>query len=65
GTRANAQQIEGVNLEEFFETLGEKVPLGGFGTPDDIARVVLFLASDAAAYITGTNIVVDGGALLS
>lgn len=65
GTRANAQQIDGLDLEEFFETLGEKVPLGGFGTPDDIARVVLFLASDAAAYITGTNIVVDGGALLS
>jgi len=64
GTRANAQLIDGVSLEEFFETLGEKVPLGGFGNPDDIARVVLFLASDAASYITGTNIVVDGGALL-
>ena len=38
-----------------------KVPLGRLGTGDDVARTVLFLASDAAAYITGQNILVDGG----
>jgi NAD(P)-dependent dehydrogenase (short-subunit alcohol dehydrogenase family) len=38
-----------------------KVPLGRLGTADDIAEVVLFLASPAAAYVTGQNIVVDGG----
>ena len=38
-----------------------KVPLGRLGHPSDIADVVLFLASDAAAYVTGQNIVVDGG----
>jgi NAD(P)-dependent dehydrogenase (short-subunit alcohol dehydrogenase family) len=38
-----------------------RVPAGRFGTPSDIAGVVLFLCSDAAAYISGQNIVVDGG----
>ncbi|MGE4357895.1 MAG: 3-oxoacyl-[acyl-carrier-protein] reductase [Candidatus Omnitrophota bacterium] len=39
----------------------ERIPLGRFGTPRDIARVALFLASDSADYITGQVIVVDGG----
>lgn len=42
-----------------------RLPLGREGTPDDVARVVLFLASDLAAYITGTTVLVDGGYLLA
>lgn len=34
------------------------------GTPEDIGRVIAFLASDLAGYITGTTLVVDGGMLL-
>ncbi|MBF8298971.1 MAG: dehydrogenase [Dehalococcoidia bacterium] len=41
-----------------------KIPLGRMGDPDDIARVALFLASPAAAYMTGSTVVVDGGRLL-
>ncbi len=39
----------------------ERIPVGRFGTPEDVAYMVLFLASDYAAYISGQNIIVDGG----
>jgi 3-oxoacyl-[acyl-carrier protein] reductase len=49
---------------EFIRMMEQAVPLGRLGTPRDIAHTVLFLASDEAAYITGTTIVVDGGQTL-
>jgi 3-oxoacyl-[acyl-carrier protein] reductase len=58
---------EGVKLHRsaaFIRTMEEAVPLGRLGTPRDIANATLFLASDEAAYITGTTIVVDGGQTL-
>lgn len=47
--------------EEQKEKLKTLIPLGRFGKPEDIAKVVLFLLSDAAQYITGGVISVDGG----
>lgn len=49
---------------EFIRSMEESIPLGRLGTPADVAGAFLFLASDDAAYITGTTIVVDGGQLL-
>ena len=48
----------------FIQSMEDSVPLGRLGTPRDIANAFLFLASDEAAYITGTTIVVDGGQIL-
>jgi len=42
----------------------KRIPAGRYGTPTDIAKVVLFLASDDAAYMTGEDVIVDGGATL-
>jgi cyclopentanol dehydrogenase len=41
----------------------ERVPLGRMGTVDEVVAVVVFLASDDASYVTGSEVVVDGGAL--
>ena len=40
-----------------------KIPLGRMGTPEEIAAMAVFLVSDAAAYVTGTTVFVDGGML--
>lgn len=49
---------------EFIQSMADAIPLGRLGTPRDVANAFLFLASDEAAYITGTTIIVDGGQLL-
>jgi NAD(P)-dependent dehydrogenase (short-subunit alcohol dehydrogenase family) len=44
-----------------MKTISSSVPLGRFGIPDEIAKAVVFLASDDSSYITGTELFVDGG----
>jgi NAD(P)-dependent dehydrogenase (short-subunit alcohol dehydrogenase family) len=47
--------------EERRKTIAAATPLGRFGTPDEVAKTAVFLASDDASYITGIELFVDGG----
>jgi 3-oxoacyl-[acyl-carrier protein] reductase len=56
--------VKAARTAEFFQSMERMIPLGRLGAPRDVANAVLFLASDEAAYITGTTILVDGGQTL-
>jgi Enoyl-(Acyl carrier protein) reductase len=47
--------------EQLFKTVSNGVPLGRVGTADEIAKAVVFLASNDSSYITGVELFVDGG----
>ena len=47
--------------EDYREQRLARVPLGRFGTPDEIANAILFLASDESSFMTGSELIVDGG----
>lgn len=74
GIRANAIS-PGVIATDFARPITEnpdaapvrlaKTPLGRFGTPAEVAGAVVWLASAAGAFVTGQNIVIDGGTLIS
>jgi NAD(P)-dependent dehydrogenase (short-subunit alcohol dehydrogenase family) len=59
--RSEARQL-GVDEEEFVQESAER-PINRVGTPEDVARAVLFLAGNLSSWVTGTSIVVDGGGL--
>ena len=59
-------RAEGVDEREIedLDNLWKQLPLERMGTPEDVANAVAFLISDEASYITGTTLIVDGGAAL-
>jgi NAD(P)-dependent dehydrogenase (short-subunit alcohol dehydrogenase family) len=70
GIRVNAVSPGAINTpayskmgitQEVIDSWADGIPLGRVGTPTDIAEAVAFLASDAAGYLTGDNLIVSGG----
>ena len=55
----------GEEWEQMLARWGQRIPLGRVGRPEDVANAILFLASDEASWITGTTLVVDGGATIT
>ena len=59
-----ADQMVAAGQGEALETMKKSVPMGRYGRPEEIADVVLWLSSDAASYVTGQSISVDGGFIM-
>jgi len=57
----NEADDKDIDLDEFLAQAAEESPNGRIGTPEEVAALILFLASDAATHITGTAIPIDGG----
>jgi NAD(P)-dependent dehydrogenase (short-subunit alcohol dehydrogenase family) len=59
---ANALGLSDEQIEQIKAQTAAAAPLGRAGTPDEIVKAVVFLASDDSSYITGIELFVDGGA---
>jgi NAD(P)-dependent dehydrogenase (short-subunit alcohol dehydrogenase family) len=55
-------RLTGKSPDELLARGQERLPLRRYGTPEEVARVAVFLASDAASYVTGAIVPMDGGA---
>ena len=61
GQHERRYQKESVSADRYYAQLSKDIPMGRVGEPEEVANVITFLVSDAASYVTGTSINLDGG----
>jgi NAD(P)-dependent dehydrogenase (short-subunit alcohol dehydrogenase family) len=61
GQHETSAAKRGVPVEQLYDGMAKEIPLGRVGCAEEVANVITFLASDAASYVTGTSINLDGG----
>jgi NAD(P)-dependent dehydrogenase (short-subunit alcohol dehydrogenase family) len=59
--RGHAEENKGRTYDEYIAEMAKRIPVGRVGTAEEFANMILFLASDAGSFVTGTAINVDGG----
>lgn len=63
GNRQREAEVTGKSVEELLVSRIKDIPLGRLGRPEEVANLIVFLASDCSSYITGTCVTIDGGVL--
>ena len=56
-----SQEDPSISLDNFYDNMGTRVPMGRVGEANEVGGVVAFLVSDRGSYVTGASINVDGG----
>ena len=62
GQHERSAARRGIDVEELYQTMGRNIPLGRVGRAEEAANVIAFLVSEAASFVTGTSVNLDGGA---
>jgi len=61
GNRQRESEVTGKSVEELRKARVKDIPLGRLGRPDEVANLIVFLASECSSYMTGTCVTIDGG----